>query len=287
MAKKFKLFVCINQCFPPDSNTESKTIYEQEPSLTRGFNYADRCALEEALRIKKSFEAVEVTSALVGAPELKWILRASLGLGADEAVHFFTDPEKYYDSYQIALALSEYIARGKYDLVLCSYGKERDNYETGPLGPILAELLQYPFISEAASVNIDLQNKFLTVRRKLTKGNRLEIETSLPAVLAVSSTLNEPRYISIRKKNNPVHIKVKKENVISSSTQLTELLSISPLKPRPKQIEIAGGSLPVQERLDFIISGGSSVRKRTILMEGRAAELCNELLNYLEKENIL
>lgn len=287
MGKKFKLFVCINQCFPPDSNTESTTIYEQEPSLTRGFNYSDRCALEEALRIKKNFEAVEVTSALVGAPELKWILRASLGLGADEAVHFFTDPEKYYDSYQIALALSEYISRGKYDLVLCSYGKEKDNYETGPLGPILAELLQYPFISEAASVNIDLQNKFLTVRRKLTKGNRLEMETSLPAVISVSSALNEPRYISIRRKKYPYQVKIKEENVIKPSTQLTELLSVNPLKPRPKLIEIAGGSLPVQERLDFIISGGSSVKKKTIVMEGRAAELCNELLKYLEKENIL
>ena len=210
----------------------------------------------------------------------------------DDVVHFVTDPEKYYDSSAIALTLSDYISQKKFNLIFCSYEDIRGNFQTGPAGSILAELLQYPFISEAASLKFDLQNKALTIRRKLAKGNRLEIKTTLPVVISVSTVLNEPRYISIRKKKKPLLAETKRKPVIeetesTQTTQLTELLRITPLKPRPRQTEIAGGNLPVQKRLDFIISGGSTVKEKTRMIEGHAEEVSGNLLNFMIKENFL
>jgi electron transfer flavoprotein alpha/beta subunit len=296
MTRKLKILVSISQIVYSEYSLEPQMgrACKKKNLLVKRFNLADRCALEEALKIKKEINNVEISAALLGPPEMEWILRACLGFGVDKAIHFIINPAEYYDAHNIALALSQYISDQGFDLIFCSYQDVNSNFQVGPAGSILAELLQYPYLSEVASLKIDPDNESLTVKRKLTKGNRLKVNTPLPAVLSASTVLNEPRYISLHRQKKPAEttitrIAVNKEELQGRyyPAQLTELVAVSPFRPRPKQIPLAGGSLTVQERLDFIIFGGSTVKEKSRLLEGNVKELSNELLNYMIQENFL
>jgi len=63
------------------------------------------------------------------------------------------------------------------------------------VGPILAEILGIP---HAAMVKkIELNNDVAKVNRELEGGLEEIVEVKLPAVLAIQTGINEPRYVSI------------------------------------------------------------------------------------------
>jgi electron transfer flavoprotein beta subunit len=120
-------------------------------------------------------------------------LRKCLARGADKAIRL-TDPKfAGSDSYAVARILHSVIKTLHYDLVLV--GLQAGDDGSTAVGPILAEMLGTPHATMVKK--LELGSGTAKVNRELEGGLEEQIEVKLPAVLAVSTGINEPRYVSI------------------------------------------------------------------------------------------
>lgn len=121
------------------------------------------------------------------------MLRRSLAVGADNAVHLLDPAFECADGYATAKTLAAAIRRVPFDLVLAGAQASDDGF--GQTGAALAELLSAPHATIVTSIEID--GKTARVRRELEGGLEELLELSLPAVLTIQTGINEPRYVSI------------------------------------------------------------------------------------------
>jgi electron transfer flavoprotein beta subunit len=261
-------------------DSRNKKVLPCHPELGKKIDMASRCALEEAFLVKERGGQVEISAITAGLPEAEWILRTCLGLGADRAIHLTTDPLEYCDDYTIAALLCEYVNREKADLILC--GDCTENYGYSQIGPILAELLGYPFLSGIISLEMDEEGR-ITVQRKVTRGHRLRLQAILPAVVSVNRMINRPRYISVHTQIKPLKKPVSKMDFPYEKVQAMELVSVGPFKPRAKKSVVPSG----ENRLDFLMSGGTSSKEARKLLEGDLGEASEKIFQLLKEENIL
>jgi len=156
-------------------------------------NSADAKAVEEALRITEQQGAGEVVVVSLGPEGAVDSVRSALAMGADRAV-VVSDPaavgsDLVATSYVLALALS----REHPDLILL--GQQGLDSDGAVLGAAVAERLQLPVITQAAELTIDGS----TVRgKRQTEAGYDTLEVPLPAVVAVSDAIAEPRYTSFK-----------------------------------------------------------------------------------------
>lgn len=261
-------------------DSRNKKVLPCYPEMGKKIDWASRCALEEALLIKERISHVEISAITVGMPEVEWVLRTCLGLGADQAIRLATDQLEYCDDYTIATLLSEYVNREKADLILC--GDCTENYGYSQIGPILADLLDYPFLSGIISLEVEKEGQ-ITVQRKVARGNRLRLQAPLPAVVSVNRMINRPRYISVHTQIKPLKKPIAKMDLPYENAQAMELISVGPFKPRAKKSVVPSG----ENRLDFLISGGKSSKEGRKLLEGNLGEACAQIIQLLKEENIL
>jgi electron transfer flavoprotein beta subunit len=168
-----------------------KTI--QTDDLVFDINECDDYAIEEAVLLKEKFGG-EITVVTVGSEDADKTLRKCLARGADRAVRLTDDACEGSDAYATAKTLSRIIKNFPFDLILTGTQASDDNYSQ--VGVILAELLG---INHATMVKkIDIQQGFVKVHRELEGGSQQVLEVNLPAVIAVQTGINEPRYVSIR-----------------------------------------------------------------------------------------
>lgn len=270
--------------YPFEIDSRNKKVFQQQPEMARKIDFASRCALEEALMIKESRGHVEISAITVGLPEVEWILRTCLGLGADKAIHLTIDQLEYCDDYTIATALSKYVTRVDGELILC--GDHSENYGYSQIGPILAELLNYPFLSGIINLVIDEKGR-ITAQRKLTRGNRLRAQALLPAVVSVNRMINAPRYVSVHTQIKPMKGTIEKINLAHGNVRPMELISVGPFKPRAKKSIVPSDNLTAARRLDFLMSGGNASKDSRKLLEGNINEACDQIIQLLKEENIL
>jgi electron transfer flavoprotein beta subunit len=157
------------------------------------FGDFDKCALEEAVRIKEK-QGGKVTAVAAGTPKLKDTIKEALAIGADEAV-LMTDAAWNAAAFQgsgsagSAALLAKAIEKiGAVDLILLGDGSA-DNY-SGQVPPRLAEILGLPQIGAVRQMEV-LDGKVRAVR---DLEDALEVvEVDLPAVISVTSEINTPR----------------------------------------------------------------------------------------------
>ena len=167
-----------------------KTI--EKGGLVFDINEWDDYALEEAVRIKEKLSGT-VTAITVGPDDSDGTLRKCLARGADKAVRI-TDPKlEGSDSYAIAKTLHKVAKALPFNLILTGALADDDGYTS--TGPMLAELLGIPHATMVKKV--ELGNGMVKVNRELEGGLEEVVEVKLPAVLAVQTGINEPRYVSI------------------------------------------------------------------------------------------
>jgi electron transfer flavoprotein beta subunit len=281
---KIRILVYVSEAVSHEYSFEidsrNKKVLPCHPELGKKIDLASRCALEEALLIKERISHAEISAITVGLPEAEWILRTCLGLGADKAIHLATDQLEYCDDYTIATLLSEFVNRKKADLILC--GDCTENYGYSQIGPILAELLGYPFLSGIIGLEIDKEGQ-ITVQRKVTRGHRLRLQAPLPAVVSVNRMINMPRYISAHTQIKPLKKPISKMDLPYENARAMELISIGPFKPRAKKSVVPSG----ENRLDFLMSGGTSSKEGRKLLEGNLGEASEKIIQLLKEENIL
>jgi electron transfer flavoprotein beta subunit len=156
-------------------------------------NPFDAHALEEALRIREAGGDGEVVAIMMGPSGAADSLRKALAIGADRAVHVVDDALAGSDLVATARALAKAISREEPDLVL--FGQQGGDSDGAVLWSALAELLQLPVVSQAAS--LELADGKAKAKRQTEYGYDV-IEAPLPCVVAVSDAINEPRYPSLK-----------------------------------------------------------------------------------------
>jgi len=188
-----KIAVCVKQV--PDA-TVHKRIDPGTKRLDRSgegaLNPTDLNAVEAALRIKEA-QGGEVVLVSLGPEKAMESLRKALAMGADRALLVSDDGAAGSDLVGTSTALARALERVEADLVL--FGQASSDGDGAVLWAAVADRLRRPLISQVASLTVDGDS--VTGKRQTEHGYDL-ISAPLPAVIAVSDAINEPRYPSLK-----------------------------------------------------------------------------------------
>jgi len=156
-------------------------------------NAFDKHAIEAALRIAEAGIGVETVVVSVGPPDAEESLRTALAMGVDRALLVSDDAAVSSDLVGTAKLLAAVLGRESPDLSL--FGQQASDGGGAVLWAAVADLLGQPFVSQAST--LDVRDGSIVVSRETEYGNDV-IEAPLPALVAVSDAINEPRYTSLK-----------------------------------------------------------------------------------------
>ena len=188
-----KLVVLVKQV--PDTKNISGEAMKEDGTVNRialpaVFNPEDLNALEMALQLKDDVGGT-VTVLTMGPPKAAQVLRESLYRGADRVVLLTDRRFAGADTLATSYTLTEAIRKiePEFDLVLC--GRQAIDGDTAQVGPQIAEKLNVPQVTYAAKID-SVEDGQITVQRTFDSGFEL-VQSTLPALLTVIETANEPR----------------------------------------------------------------------------------------------
>lgn len=211
-----KIAVCVKHV-PISENVEvdenNRLVRDNAESDT---NPCDLNAMETALRLKQEAGGtIDVYS--MGPENAMASLKKCLAMGADQA--YLISGRKFAggDTLGTARVLAEAIQKqGEYDVVFT--GSESSDGGTGQVGPMLAELLHMPDVSE--TVEVKAGNGLLNVKKRVDGGNLL-LSVKMPVLLTVPFGCNEPTLPTLRtqRKANRAEIPVVGEDDLDLSAE--------------------------------------------------------------------
>lgn len=225
------------------------------------FGDMDRNALEEAGRIREK-EGGKVIALSVGSAKLRDTIKDALAGGADEAFILIDPLFSNLDSKRTAQVLAKAIQKiGQYDLILLGEGST-DNY-SGQVGSRLAELLDLPAITYVRQ--LEHTDSKVTAVRSMEECFEV-VEAQLPALITVTSGINDPRIPSLmqilRASKKPVQ-EWASSNIGLTAEDLGEV-----------EIRVVSNRAPLEER-------------KRVILEGEIDENIDNLVNSLLKEGVL
>jgi electron transfer flavoprotein beta subunit len=156
-------------------------------------NSFDAHAVEEALRVKEASGDGEVVLVSLGPGNAVDSLRKALAMGADRAVLVSDEVAAGSDLVATSYALAAALEREQPDLVL--FGQQASDSDGAVLWAAVAERIRRPQISQVAELTVE--DGKVRGKRQTEFGYDV-IEAPLPAVVAVSDAINEPRYPSLK-----------------------------------------------------------------------------------------
>jgi electron transfer flavoprotein beta subunit len=186
-----KIAVCVKHV-PEGHSRLDPASKRLDRSGEGALNHFDANAVEEALRLKGDSDT-EVVVVSLGPAKAADSLRKALAMGADRAVLVSDDAAAGSDLVATSKVLAKALERENADLVL--FGQQASDGDGAVLWAAVAERLHRPVVSQVAELK--LQDGSLRVKRQTEFGYDV-IEAPLPAVIAVSDAINEPRYPSLK-----------------------------------------------------------------------------------------
>src|SRR3954451_3464352 len=186
-----KIAVCVKHV-PEGSSRIDPGSKRLDRSGEGALNHFDANAVEEALRLKGASHT-EVAVVSLGPAKAADSLRKALAMGADRAVLVSDDAAAGSDLLATSKVLAKALERENADLVL--FGSRPSAGDGACLWAAVAERLRRPVASQVAELK--LQDGSLRLKRQTEFGYDV-IEAPLPAVVAVSEAINEPRYPSLK-----------------------------------------------------------------------------------------
>jgi electron transfer flavoprotein beta subunit len=188
-----KILVCISKT--PDTTakiafTDNNTKFDTNAVQWIINPYDEWYSLVRAIELKEANPSVIIHLITVALADTDPIIRKALALGGDEAIRVNTEGQ---DSFYIASQIAEVTKHGVYDLIFT--GKETIDYNGSSVGGMIAELLDYPFISLATKFEIS-GNK-ATVTREIEGGEEV-CEAELPLVVSCAKGVAEQRIPNMR-----------------------------------------------------------------------------------------
>ena len=252
-----KIAVCVKQV--PDASSPRRL----DPGTKRldrsgegTLNAFDVHAVEEALRLKEAAGGGEVVLVTLAPQRAQDALRKALAMGADRTVLVSDDAAAGSDLVATGYLLAKALERESADLVL--FGQQASDSDGAVLWAAVADRLRCATISQVAE---------LTVADGRVRGKRQTefgydvIEAPLPAVVAVSDAINEPRYPSLK-------------GIMSAKSKPQEVLSLADLGADADRVGDAGSRTTVRALSDPPPRGGA----RKLEDDGSAAEQIVEFL---------
>jgi electron transfer flavoprotein beta subunit len=187
-----KILVCISKT--PDTTakiafTDNNTKFNEAGVQFIINPYDEWYALVRALELKETLNAT-VHLITVGGADTEPIIRKALALGGDEAFRVNTDSP---DSYFIAAQIAAHARQQGYDLILT--GKETIDYNGAAIGGMVAELLDLPYVSIAAK--LELSGNTATINREIEGGEEV-VNVALPVVVSCQKGMAEARIPNMR-----------------------------------------------------------------------------------------
>lgn len=256
-----KFSVCIKQVpdiTAPISIRNGELIQDTDRMVLDAYSAS---AVEESLVLtEKHGGDVEIVS--IGPDKTKETIRKALAMGAASAVHIQSDDSDNFDSAAYARILASYFSK-KDDYQVIALGKQSQDTDAGLTGSMLAELLQLPYATNAVGLDLDPDNKKLTVKRQGDTGQEM-IELSIPCIVTCSNDMNDPRIPSLK------GIMQSKKKPIESVDLASLDLDVDELRNQPGSTIVSYEDIPEREP-------GKK-------FEGEADELAKKLVDLLENE---
>ena len=256
-----KIAVCVKQV--PDATVHKRidpTTKRLDRSGEATLNPTDLNAVEEALRIKEAqgeAERGEVVLVSLGPEKAVDSLRKALAMGADRAVLVSDEGAAGSDLLGTARTLAGALEREAADLVL--FGQASGDGDGAVLWSAVADTLRRPVISQVASLSFE--DGFAHGKRQTEHGYDT-ISAPLPAIVAVSDAINEPRYPSLK---GIMGAKTKPQETLSladvgvdagsvgEAGAKTTVLDLGPPPSRGDQVKIEDDGSAAQKVLDLVV----------------------------------
>jgi len=246
-----KIAVCVKAV--PDAATGRKL----DPATGRPDRSGDLAVsdfdlhpVEEALRVRDAAGDGEVVVVSLGPAGAADALRKTLAMGADRSVLVTDSSFEGADLVATAHALAGALRREEADLVL--FGQQSADGDGACLWAAVAELLRTPVVSQVAELSVE--DGAVSGRRQTELGYE-RIRAPLPAVVAVSDAINEPRYPSLK---GIMGAKSKPQEVLSAAdvggveAARTTVLDTSPPPSRGDRRRVEGAGAP-EAIVEFLV----------------------------------
>ena len=223
-----KIAVCVKQV--PDA-TSHKRLDPGTHRLDRSgegvLNATDVNAVEEALRLKDAHGG-EVVVVSLGPEKAMESLRKALAMGADRALLVADDAAAGSDLLATSRALTAALEKEEADLVL--FGQQSSDADGAVLWAAVSDRLRRPMVSQVAELTVE--GGELTGKRQTEFGYDV-IAAPLPAVVAVSDAINEPRYPSLK-------------GIMGAKSKPQEVVSLADLGVDAETVGVAGSRTVVR-----------------------------------------
>jgi len=235
-----KILVPIKRVADPDNANKVKVPASGATVDTSGLEWKpnpfDEYALEAALRLtengaspaKRNGEVIAVT---FGPADTKTTLQSAMATGADRSIRVDAKDDEL-DGWTVARSLKAIVEKEKPDLVLM--GKQAVDGDTNQVGQILAELLDWPMATFAAT--IQEESGAVLVGREVD-GGVATLRVKLPALVTVDLRIVAPQ--SVYSSQTP------KTHKYADGVRFAKLASIMAAKKKPMQelklADVSGG----------------------------------------------
>ncbi len=252
-----KIAVCVKQV--PDA-TATRRIDPATKRLDRAgegaLNATDVNAVEEALRIREA-RGGEVVVVSVGPEKAMESLRKALAMGADRAVLVTDTAAAGSDLLATSYVLAQALEREQADLVL--FGQQSSDADGAVLWAAVADRLRRPMVSQVAALTVE---DAAVIGKRQTEFGYDVIRAPLPAVVAVSDAINEPRYPSLKgimsAKSKPqetlslADIGVDADRVGEPGSRTT-VLALQPPPTKSDQVKIEDDGSAAEKIVEYLV----------------------------------
>lgn len=270
-----KILVALKRVADPDNANKVKIPASGEKVDTSALQWKpnpfDDYALEASLRLTEDGKspkarAGEVVVVTFGPADAEPILRGALATGADRAIRVDATDDAL-DGDLVARALKAIVAKEKPDVVLM--GKQTVDGDTNQVGQLLAEYLDWPMATFAAT--IEEEAGALLVGREVD-GGVAKLRVKLPAVVTVDLRIVAPTSV--------YSTKTAKTFKYNDGVRFAALPAIMAAKKKPLEVlklaELAGGDTKLKVTYGGFTAPAS--RKAGIKVKD-VAELVDRLKN--------
>lgn len=256
-----KLAVCVKHV-PEAARRIDPSTKRLDRSGEGALNSFDANAVEEALRLRDGSGEGEVVLVSLGPEKALDSMRKALAMGADRAVLVSDDAAAGSDLVATSRILAKALEREGADLIL--FGQQAGDSDGAVLWAAVADRLRVPMISQVAELT--LGDGSVRGKRQTEFGYDV-IEAPLPAVVAVSDAINEPRYPSLK-------------GIMGAKRKPQETLGIGDLGVDAGEAGDAGSRTTVVALADPPARGDS----RKIEDDGSAAQ---QILDFLAEKRLV
>ncbi len=283
-----KILVCVKQVLDgevPVRPDVSGRWFAPEAAPVWRMNAFDAFAVEEALRIRERVPDTTIDAISVGPERAAAVLTRALEMGADKGIHLVTESEGYLGPRAVSSALAAWAGPRNYDLILT--GAMSEDVMDAQVGPMLAVLLGRPWATAVMRMDLsgraidaypplpdgpdasgsaerraqppesapaaDGPYRTLYVERELEGGVREALVLGLPALIAVQSGINRPRYPALS------HVlRARKQPLITAP-------STTPGDAGTERERVTGVYEPPPSRMGLFLEGSPEDKARRLL----------------------